>query len=108
MSKDFEDEDSFLDYLEEKVMENHAEEAQYEYAFYKHIAGSEEFDIIPIPNIDGSYLSTQEKLDIASYARTNNNKLLYRVSLGDVAVVFGLEGGLIGIQPEFCAHGFPC
>jgi len=97
-----------VDYLEDKDLERFKQEVEFEKIFYSSIAGTEEFEIIPIPCMDGSYLSIEEKQSIAAYAKANNKKLLFRISLGRTAVTFGEDGIVTGISPEFNAHGFPC
>lgn len=97
-----------LDYLEENVIEDFRKEIEFEEAFYSAIAGSMSFEVIPIPCNNGSFLSEDDKEAIAAYAKKSEKILLFRVSHGDIALIFGEQGEKLGVVPEFNAHGFPC
>lgn len=103
-----EEKDSELNYLDEKTLDNHIEEASFEQSFYRIVAGVDDLEIIPIPCIDGSLLTLEEKRSIAAYAKKYKKKLVYRVSIGNTAIIFGKDSGVIGIQSEIHEHGFPC
>lgn len=97
-----------IEYLDEKSIKQFEEEIAFEQSFYSIVAGTPDFEVIPIPCIDGSYLSVDEKRAIATFAKTYNKKLLFRVSLGAIALTFCEDSELIGISPEYSIHGFPC
>ena len=81
------DKKNSLDYLTDSSIKSFTDTIEFEYAFYKHIAGTEDFDIIPIPCNDGTYLTEVEKQSIVAVARSVGRKILYRVVLGEVAVI---------------------
>lgn len=97
-----------VDYLDEESLKRFEQEVEFEHAFYSAVAGSNDFEVIPIPCMDGSYLSLEEKKSIAAYAKAHNKKIVFRISLGKTAITFGEDGKLTGISPEYSAHGFPC
>ena len=81
---------------------------QFELAFFESIAGTDNFEIIPVPGLDGKRLKDEDKDLIIEYARNNKAKILYRVSLGSYAVVFDETSGRTGIIPEDSDLGFFC
>lgn len=99
------DEDINFEYLDEDEI---ARQLEFETVFFKAIAGTTEFEIIPIPCMDGSYLSNSEKSAIVASAVYEEKTVLYRVSLGETAIVFSKNGGKIGIVPEQEENGFQC
>lgn len=92
-----------------KVNNNNLEEhLQFELAFFESVAKTDNFEIIPVPGLDGKRLKDEDKDLILEYARSVNAKILYRVSLGAYAVVFDETTGRTGIIPEDSDLGFFC
>lgn len=94
--------------IHDEALEDFKREVDYETKFFEIIAGTPNFEIIPIPCSDGSLLTVEEKLAINNYARVHNKKILYRISMGDHAIILGEDCNLIGICPEYDPRGFPC
>jgi hypothetical protein len=97
-----------LDYLTDDSMKHFVDSIDFEYAFYKHIADTTEFEIIPIPCNDGTFLTEVEKQSIIAVAKASDKKILYRIVLGQIAVIFEEHGKLVGMCPEYNVHGFAC
>ena len=97
-----------LKYLEAKELKKFEEEIHFEYKFFAAVAETEDFEIIPIPCEDGSYLTEQEKQSIVAFAAANKRRILFRVSLGRIALTFSDSNKLIGVSPEYNTDGFPC
>lgn len=87
---------------------NLEEHLMFELAFFEHVAQTDNFEIIPIPGLDGKRIPDEETQLILEEARRNGSKVLYRVSLGNIAVVFDQATGKTGIMPEDSDLGFSC
>ena len=83
-------------------------EIEFELNFYSYIAGTNKFEVLPIPLMDGSYLTPEEKATIIADCRSKKIALVYRVSHGKYATVFVPGSTRIGIVPEDDPRGFPC
>ena len=84
-------------------------ELEFELALYAAIANNHRFEVLPIPLLDGTYLSDEEKLKIEQDCKKRGVTLLYRVSNGTQAVIFGANTTLVGIECEADPHGcFSC
>jgi hypothetical protein len=86
------------------------EAAEYEFDLraYAYIAGGDDFEILPIPDMKGEVPTPEEFRLVAFDYKKRSAKLLYRVSQGDRVVVFSLDLERVGIFPENHEHGFPC
>jgi len=85
-------------------MENNFErdiEAEYDFeeAYYAHIAQTNNFLIIPIPDPDGSYLTEEEKFLLKKNAVEEDKVVLYQIELDNGYVVFGDNLPTIGFIP---------
>ena len=96
-----------------KMSERHAEmiaeqELDFELSLYAHIANSNRFEVLPIPLMDGTYLTQEEKDKLAADCKKRGVTLLYRVSNGSHAVIFGANTTLVGMEAEDDPHGCFC
>lgn len=83
-------------------------EIEFELQFYSYIAGTNKFEVLPIPLMDGSYLTAEEKASIIAECGHKKISLVYRVSHGKYATVFCPNTNRVGIVPEDDPRGFPC
>lgn len=83
-------------------------EIEFELKFYSYIAGTNKFEVLPIPLLDGTYLTQEEKASIIADCRHKKIALVYRVSHGKFATVFCPDNNRVGIVPEDDPRGFPC
>lgn len=81
---------------------------EFEMAFFSYIAESTNFDIVPIPYEDGTYITKEEYFKILEDCKKNGIRLLLRISNGDTAIVLNPLTGKTGIVPENNASGFSC
>lgn len=81
---------------------------EFELRAYAYVAGSDDFEILPVPDLQGEVPTPEEFRLIANDYKSKNTKLLYRVSHGSNVVVYSLDMDKIGIFPENHEHGFPC
>jgi hypothetical protein len=102
------DDNSFKRVTKVNNIKDLEQEIAFELAFFEAIAQSDNFEIIPVPTLDGKRLTDEEKSLIIANARRYKSKILYRVSLGPIAVVFDEATGKTGIVPEGSDLGFYC
>lgn len=81
---------------------------EFEMNFYEYIAGTSNFEVIPIPDLEGFIPSTEEFQLLVEDCRRRTIKLLYRVSNGKYALVFSADSDKVGMVPEDNSHGFYC
>lgn len=99
------DEDSFIEVDKEDVHEEH----EYEILFYRVLTGSDNFEIVPLPNIYGENLTQKELRQIESQCKAEGIALVYRVSHGTkVATIFNSKTMVTGVVPEDSNEGFFC
>lgn len=95
-------------YFRTQEAEEELKHYQFESKFFYILAESEDLELIPIPDYDGKNLQELEKISILEEARLEGRAVLYRISLGEIAVVFAPGGEKLGILPENELHGFFC
>ena len=111
-----EDEDDFFDTLsqysnidaESDDFEGSEADFEFELKFYTEIAGTPNFQVLVIPDADGYIPTRQEMKGLKQYANKKGLDLIYRISQGNIAVVFGPRTGKVGIVPTYNPQGFPC
>lgn len=84
------------------------DEIEFEMDFFTYIAGTPNFEIIAIPDLEGFIPNEEEYRLIYNDYRKKGIKLLYRVSNGRHALIYGADLEKIGIVPEDNPHGFDC
>jgi hypothetical protein len=97
-----------ISYLDEETLNSTENDILFEHNFFSRLAGSEEYEVIPVGYNQGVAISDEEKVFIALQAKATGKKLLFRVTMGNIAITFGEDSDVIGISPEFNIHGFPC
>lgn len=84
------------------------DDLEFELSFFNYIAGSSNYEIIPIPDLDGSVPSEDDFRFMAEECKRRGIKLLYRISAGTHAIVYSVDLDKIAIVPEDNPHGFHC
>lgn len=101
------DDDDFAD-LPQEEQKKLKDQLEFELMFYKAVAGTDNIEIIALPDAEGNYLSKGELEIVQKECKRLKIKLLYRVSHGKVATVFDAKTHKVGVVPEFNPEGFPC
>lgn len=96
--------------MSKDIIDNILDEVWFEREFYKCIAGTEDYDVIPY---DAKSMSTESdtltKQALEAHAEKNNLKVLYRISYGNYAVIIDKgDPNRIGIVPETTSDGWHC
>lgn len=91
-----------------EVDEQLVKEIEFELKFYSYIAGTDRFEVMPIPMMDGTMLSPEEKAMIIADCRNKKIELVYRISHGRYATIFCSNTKVVGVVPEDDPRGFPC
>lgn len=98
-----------MSYLKNKQSEDKAlAHIEFELGFFSYIAGTNDFEVIAVPDFDGSIPSEEEFNFLSDEYKKQGLKLLYRISGKNCAVVCCKDLIKIGIVPEDNQHGFPC
>jgi hypothetical protein len=92
----------------EELTEEDIENIEFEQVFYTLLAGTENLEIIPIPDEDGFVIDNKELKLIQNECSIRGIKLLYRISHGKTATIFDPVLLKIGVVPEFNLLGFSC
>ena len=90
------------------VLQDLAEDIQFEMGFYSYIAGSTDYEVLPIGGAEGLLLSEEDFEHIHLKAEQEGIVILYRVCLGETAIIVNPKTDKIGIVPEYSNDGFPC
>jgi hypothetical protein len=102
------DNDSEYTEIDQKMIDLLEKELNFERKFYSYVGGTDNFEVLLIPDEKG-YVPTKEEIDyIEEDARIHKIKVLYRVSHGKFATVFNPETGKVGVMPENNTKGFAC
>lgn len=100
---DWDDDDYGVDLTEEDI-----ENIQFEQLFYELIAGTSLIEVLPIPDVDGSVMSSEDLQSLQEECKKRKITVLYRISHGKVATIFDPKSLKVGVVPEFSFIGFPC
>lgn len=97
------------DDISEVNKEEVQEVLEYEILFYRVLTGSENFEVIPLPDPSGENLTPKEMRQIEKQCQEEGIKLVYRVSHGSkVATIFNSATMVTGVVPEESNEGFFC
>ena len=86
----------------------YSKEIEFERNFYSYLVNDTNFEVIPIPDENGKFLSKEEKKLITKEAARLGIKLIYRVSHGKIATVFSPYTLKVGVMPDTDSKGFTC
>jgi len=89
------------------------EDIEFINSFFMAVAGTENYEIVPIPDENGEIVSAKDLKLLEKECKKLNLKLIYRVShirLGErnVATVLDPISKITGVMPDFNGIGFPC
>ena len=104
---DIDADDEYIE-IQKDVLEDIQQDAEFERSFYIAVCGTDEFEVIPIPDKNGYVVSHEEKTYLEAAAKRQGLKILYRISHGKYATVFDPQTGKLGIMPETNSRGFAC
>jgi len=104
----YEDDDETTSELNQEEYKNFVEELEFEQNFYKILAGTDKFEIIAIPDPDGTVLAPEHLKMISDQCKKNGIVVLYRVSNGKFAIVYNPTNMKFAIVPEGDKQGYEC
>lgn len=104
----YEDDDDDTSEMNKEEYKNFVEELEFEQNFYSILAGTEKFEVISIPDPDGTVFSEDHLKLIADQCRKHGMAVLYRVSNGKFATIYNPDNKKFAIVPEGTSNGFEC
>lgn len=102
---DDEDEQSTIN---KEEYDSFVEELEFEQNFYRVIAGTDKFEVVAIPDPDGTVFSPEHLKIISEQCKRHSMSVIYRVSMGKFAVVYCPATLKFAIVPEGDKSGYEC
>ena len=96
------------DFEDTEIVRQLVREYNFELAFYKAVAGTDNFEIIPYPDETGHYLDSIQLKSLIRNYKKDNKSILIRVSHGKFATVYDEKTQKVGVMPEQDHDGFSC
>lgn len=101
------DDDDFSD-LPPEEQKKISEQIEFELMFYREVAGTDNVEVVAMPDAEGRFLSKAELELVQKECKRLKVRLLYRVSHGKVATVLDVKTHRVGVMPEYSSEGFSC
>lgn len=94
--------------INKEEYDNFVEELEFEQNFYRILAGTEKFEIVSIPDPDGTVFTPEHLKIISDQCKRHDMAILYRVSNGKFAVIYSPANQKFAIVPEGDKDGYEC
>lgn len=94
--------------INKEEYDSFVEELEFDQNFYRTLAGTDKFEIVAIPDPDGTVFTPEHLKIISEQCKRHGMTLLFRVSNGKFAVIYCPANQKFAIVPEGDKDGYEC